>query len=327
MTAVFLRLCAVFLMIVLGWTARKRLVIDSAATAKMARLLINFIYPALIFSTIVTNFTLSSLREKWLLPVGAFMIMATGFIIGWLCISLYGGRSSPQGRAFHFQSTINNYSFLVMPLAYFYWGEIGLAKVVLSTLGSEVAMWSLGVFSLNQTRLSLGSLRQLNSPPIIAIVVALAAVTVRDAIIPPLSSSISFIDGGQELLLSLWEALLEAFSMFGAATIPLAMIIAGSRIADLRPSQMFHWRQWGVAFVRLLLVPAIALFWIVWLPIPGNIAMILFLVAVMPSAVNTVAVSEIFKADVEFASASVMLTHICCLLTIPFWLSIVLDVV
>ncbi len=316
MFVVFLRLCAVFLMIGLGWLARTRGVVDGPTTNRLARLLTFYVYPALIFSSMVQRFTLASLVDKWLLPAGSFGIMATGFVAGLILLPWFGGRRSAQGRGFHFQATINNYSFLAMPLALFYWGEEGLANVIFSTLGGELAMWTLGVYALTETRLSRASLRRLVSPPIMAVFAALATIAIRDGL--------GLADGLAENRLALalaqvWQSGLDGLSVFGGATIPVAMVVAGSRIADLGAAHVIRLRQLRVVAVRLIVVPALAVIWISRLPIPTDIANVLVLIAVMPSAVSSVMLSEIFDGDVEFAAASVLLTHLCCLLTVPLW--------
>ncbi len=321
MFIVFLRLCAIFLMIGLGWLARRRGIVDGATTDRLSRLLVGLVYPALIFSSMVERFSLESLSEKWLLPVGAFGIMATGFVVGLILLPWFGGRNSPSGRAFHFQATINNYSFLVMPLALFYWGQEGLANVIFSTLGSELAMWSLGVWAISRARLSRESIRQLLTPPILAIVVALLVIVLRDTLPMDWSS-----DGGG-VFNALWGSLIEGLSLFGGATIPLAMVVAGSRIADLQSHHVVHLGQLRLVLVRLVLVPGLAMIWILWLPIPAEVARVLLLIAVMPSAVSSVVVSQIFGGDVDAAAASVLLTHLFCLVTIPFWLALVLRII
>jgi len=82
---------------------------------------------------------------------------------------------------------------------------------------------------------------------------------------------------------------------------------------------LIRFRQISIAAVRLLAVPLVVLIWVNWLPLPQEVRNILMLVAVMPSAVSSVPVSEIFGADSEFAAASVLLTHLFCLLTVPLW--------
>lgn len=322
-----LRLLTVFLMIGLGWLARRLQVIDVAATNRLSRLLVYFIYPALVFSSMVQSFSLDSLARKWILPVGALAIMATGFVFGLVWLKLVGGFNSREGRAFHFQATINNYSFLAMPLALFYWGEEGLAGVVFSTLGSELAMWTLGVYAIGKSRLSWQVFRQLLSPPMVAIVCALLVILLRDAAgLAFLASSVSAIEA-ETGAAALWAAWLDGLSMFGLATIPLAMVVAGSRIADLKQRHLLRYRQLRVVAVRLLVVPGLAMIWIFRLPIDADIAGLLSLIAVMPSAVSSVVISELYDGDVEFAAASVLLTHLFCLITIPLWLTVLLNVV
>ena len=72
--------------------------------------------------------------------------------------------------------------------------------------------------------------------------------------------------------------------------------------------------------MKLIVFPLIALV-IVKLTIGTGslLASVIILEAAMPCAMLTVILSERYKADVEFASAGVMLTTLLCIVTIPLF--------
>lgn len=316
---VVLRLAAIFLMIGAGWVARKTRLVDDASTASLARLLTSLFYPALIFSAITGQFTVDSLRANWQLPVGAFGIMLTGFLVGFAVERLFTDPHSPRGHSFLFQCTINNYSFLPLPFALLFWGEKGVAMLVLSTLGSEVAVWTLGAYSLSGRRLHPSALLRLIKPPLVAIAIAILVIFLRDttevltpllrprAIVGQFVSSVAFMLG-----------------MFGGATIPVAMIVAGARMAELKPGHIADRLQVAVVVLRLIAIPALTIAALSVLPIEPQTRDVLILVAAMPSAIAGVVLSELFGADKSFAATSVLVTHIGSLVTIPFWLTVAL---
>ncbi len=317
---VFAQLISIFLMIGLGILARRLNIIDHRDTGRLARLLMLLFYPALIFSSITTNFSVSTLLDRWTLPVGTFLMMLLGLAIGLVTLRFIPIPADGRRRAFLFQAAINNYAFLPLPLVSVYFGQAGVAKLIFSTLGSELAVWTIGVMALTGHKITVGSLRHLLSAPLIAMAAAGLTILFRD-----LLANTEMAAG---LLRSpysgnLVAALLTGLDMFGGATIPLAMLVAGSRIAELRTHHLFTRDQVTVTVLRLLLIPGTAILILTMLPLADDIRQILIIVAVMPGAIVSVLLSEIYNADTEFAASSILLTHLACLFTIPFWLWLV----
>ncbi len=321
MIAIAIRLLAIFLMIAAGWRARRTELIGDATVRQLAQLLTGYFYPALIFAVITDNFTTASLRANWHLPVGAFAIMATGFVGGLLVERWLTDPHSRRGHAFLFQCAINNYSFLPLPLALLLWGERGVGLLVLSTLGAEVALWTLGVYAVSGRAFHLANLRRLLSPPLIAVAVALLVVLGRDALG---GGTVAPAAGAGHWLAEAVAAVRTAIALFGKATIPVAMVIAGARMAELRLEHVFDKLQIAVVAMRLLVIPAVVILALGWLPVPLEARQVLVLVATMPSAVGGVILCELYGADSKFAATSILLTHLVALLTIPFWLAVAL---
>ena len=240
------------------------------------------------------------------------MIMLTGFCLGALAACLVPFRGERERRAFRFQCTINNYVFLAMPLVLIYWGAKGVALLVFSTVGSELSVWTLGVIALTGHRLEWRTLRQLLSMPmaaILAAVLTLGIVQVTGWQVPA--------DG---LVGDLRQNLLAALDIVGKGTVPLAMMVAGSRMAELQPKHLLRLPQLAVVSLRLLVIPAVALGLLCLLPFAPEARQVLTVVAVMPSAIASVMLSDIYNADSEFAATAVLLTHAAALFTIPLWL-------
>ncbi|HAS84287.1 MAG TPA: hypothetical protein DCS43_16840 [Verrucomicrobia bacterium] len=317
MFSILLRLLSVFLMIGMGWLARQRRMIDAESTRNLSRLLTNFFYPALIFTSMLRNFDADGLAAHWLLPVGGFLIMLLGFGIGLLVERLVVDPHSQRGHAFLFQCTVNNYSFLPMPLALMLWGETGVAGLIFSTLGPEVAVWTLGVYALSGRQLRRDSLRYLLNTPLLTMAAALVVILLRDRL-PSNAASFLAVPAVQALI----DAIMSALTLIGGATIPIAMIVAGSRMAGLRGQHLFSRAQLSVGVLRLIIIPAAAIGLMSLLSLPADVERILCLVAIMPSAITSVVLSEIYRADSEFAASSVLITHLFSLLTIPLWLAL-----
>ena len=316
MIAIILRILATFLMIGVGFLARRKGQITNETTRQLSHLLTTFFYPALIFTSMTRNFDLQSLGKYWVLPVGGFAIMLLGFCLGIIIEKCIHKPTPGSENAFLFQCTINNYSFLPLPIALMLWGEdIGLPGIIFTSLGSEIALWTLGLFAISGRRVNAASLKRIVSPPLITIAVSIAWIVMRDTL--P-SSLMGFLM--QSALSKPSEAVIDAMRMLGSATIPIAMVMAGSRMAGLHPKHLFSTDKNIVAALRLVVVPGLVVAVLSVLPISHEIRRTLLLVATMPSAVASVIFAELYNEDAEFAAACILLTHILCIPTIPLWM-------
>lgn len=312
----FIRILAIFCMIGFGIFARKLGFIDKNSSSRMSKLITNFFYPALIFTSLVNNFTARSLMANWFLPAGMAAIMATGYIIGRLSARFITFSSRDEKNQFMFQCTTNNYSFLPLPIILMLWGESGVAKLIFSTLGSEISVWTLGILALTGNKFRKENLKNLLSVPMTAIFLAIGVIVLR-----------GLLQNSGNVLMSnavLKEAGASFFSVleiFGKAAIPVAMFVAGSSMADLKSHHFLTLKQAYLVALRLLVIPLFTVSLLYFLPFAKDARLVLLVVAVMPSAVSSVFLSEVYNSDTEFAASAVLTTHLFSLVTIPLWLS------
>ncbi|MBN1445382.1 MAG: AEC family transporter [Candidatus Omnitrophica bacterium] len=314
----FIRILAIFCMMGFGMLARRLNVIDRDSASRMSRAATNFFYPALIFTTLVSNFNIKELVQNWILPAGTVVIMSTGFLLAFVFYRFIKFSGEKEENQFFFQCTINNYSFLPLPIVLMLWGNPGVAGLIFSSLGSELCVWTIGVFGLTGRRFRRDSLMQLLSVPMIAIFASVAVMALRDFAGGPSGFTPNLF------LKDLGGSLFSVLDIFGKGTIPLAMFIAGSRMAELKPRHLFTATQGYVVALRLLVIPAVTSAILLLLPFPLETRMILLVVATMPSAIASVVLSEVYDSDTEFAASCVLTTHLFSLITIPLWLSLFL---
>lgn len=305
-------------MIFLGIIARKIGMLDSNTTKRMAHVNIKFFYPTLIFSALVSNFSAGTLLANWMLPAGAMVIMLTGYLIGILASKavVFGDN---EKNAFRFQCAINNYTFLPLPIILMLWGNPGVGKLIFSSLGSEVSVWTFGVLALTGNRITRNVFRNLASVPMLAICFSIIVIIIRDFSgfhNPALTNNAVLTETSQSLM--------SVIDIFGKASIPVAMFIVGSRMAELTWKHVFAWKQIYLSILRLLVIPAIVLSLFHLIPFEPDVKKVLIVVAIMPAAVASVVMSDVYDADVEFSASGVLATHIFSLLTIPAWMSLIM---
>jgi len=319
MFPIFLKTLTIFLMILAGYLVRRMRIVDETFNRQLSLLLINLFYPALILSSMVRNFTLESLAANWTLPAGSAIIMATGWMLGRLAMPWLQRQPEALRRMFHFQCTMNNYSFLPILMGAALWGEKAVALVIFSGLGSELCVWTLGVKALTGQKLDRAFLKNLVSVPMVALMFSFAVLAVRSACerhgFAPVAASVP-----DEFL----KTLLETCRMAGGATIPASALICGSRIAMLHPSKLWSPLMAGTCVLRLVVIPALCIAGLSLVPLPLDVRRVLVLISVMPAAMASVTLAEAYGGDADFSAAAILATHIVCLVTIPLWLSFAL---
>lgn len=309
----------IFLMMVPGFVAVRSGIFSRSTITDLSRILVNFIYPCFIFYSITSCFTFSELVGRWTLPAGSLGIMLTGYLIGLVAVRFIKFRTDDEKKSFLFQSLMNNYSFLPLPLVIFLFGEKGGAALIFSSFGAELSVWTVGVFILHGHKFSMKNLKHLLTYPMISLYCA-----VLFSWLVSVLKAYGFF-AGHENLVPFSNYTLNTLKMIGSATIPLAMIVAGARIAMMDFSGFSNARVWMLTFLRLIVIPLAALSILKLIGLPEDTQKILMIVAVMPTSIASIMISEIYGGDKEFMTITVVSSHVFSIITIPILLSLFLS--
>ena len=307
----FFQILCVLGLVACGFFARRRGLLSAHGTNDLAHVALSVVYPALIFVSIL-ELSFADLRANLTLPLLVMAIALVGFGLGLLAVRFLGRVAPETARAFLFHCLINNYSFLPLPLVLFRYGDAGVALLVFSSVGYELLLWSVGVMLFSRAERKRDRLKSLFSPPFVTLLASLAIVAARDLLPwpePPawLALAGSTFRGGLKTL--------------GAATIALSMLVAGSRFATLKFATILGWRIWFVSVIRLVAVPLVMIPLLSRIPMDPVARGILYIVAVMPSAMVSVLFSERYGGDTDFIAGGLLLTHLWALVTVPLLLA------
>ena len=294
-----------------GFLARRRGMLSAQGTNDLAHIALSLVYPALIFVSIA-ELSLADLRAHLSLPLLVMVIAFTGFGLGLLAVRFLGRVPPETSRAFLFHCLINNYSFLPLPLVLFRYGDAGVALLIFSSVGYEILLWSLGVMLFSRAERKRDQLKSLFSPPFLALLVSLAWVAARDLLPWPAPPAGLALAG---------QTFRSGLKTLGAATIALSMLVAGSRFAVLEFKTILGWRIWFVSAIRLVAVPLILIPGLGLIPMDPVARGILYIIAVMPSAMVSVLFSERYGGDTDFIAGGLLLTHLWALITVPLFLA------
>jgi predicted permease len=316
---VMIQILGVFLLFGIGILARKRGMLSGDSTRDLARILITIIYPCLIMHSITRN-RLPDLAANWYMPLIVMVLALTGLVLGLIALRFSPRLPEQTKRAFLFQSMMNNYLFLPLPIVLMFFGEDGVSLLIFSSLGYEIVLWTLGVFIFAPGTTLKRRLKMIAGPPPIALALAFSYIFIRDAAVP----HIGFLNPSPALLTQVHDLFMRAFTLIGQGTVPISFLVAGSRMTELPLANMGDRRLWLLTAVRLLGVPALMYPILYFLPI-GPLALgVMSITVVMPCAIASIVFCDRFGGDTHFITGTVLLTHMMAVITVPLILMLVL---
>lgn len=303
---------ALFLIMVAGWIVARRGLWKPEASLTLSRFLVDFVYPCYVIAQFLRTVDGEILRLHWYVPVLGFLVIAIGQAVGLAASPLV--RDPVRRRTVVFLASLTNWIYLPLPIAEGLFGADGVRSILLMNVGCTAAIWTIGIATLNPGMTPRESLRHVLTNRGI---LATAAGLLLAVYVPALRNGAP----GLPFL----KPVLEAADLLGALTIPLSLLIIGTRLGEqplttLRPEPAL----WGVLALRLLAAPLVALGLVRLLaacgwPIPEAPRFSFLLVAAMPPALSCTLFTERYNGDSLLSAKAVFLGTLASLATVPLF--------
>jgi malate permease and related proteins len=298
----------VFLLIAAGAITRRAGWLRPEADDSLLRLVVNLLYPCLIFSHALGNPALRAPGNLLGAPLLGFLSMAAGITLAYGAGRACGLAQGKGLRTFAFSAGIFNYGYMAIPVVTALHGEKTLGVLFVFNVGCEMAIWSVGILMLAGLSPREGWRRVLN-PPVGALVLA-----------------IGFnLCGGADLLPQL---LREAIRMLGLAAVPLGLLVIGATLVEYlsAPRTLVDRRITPLACaVRLGVLPLLMLAGAAWLPLAPETRAVLAVQAAMPAGVLPIVIARHHGGQTLTAVQVVLGTTAVGWLTVPLWLRLGLE--
>src|ERR1035441_7170536 len=133
---VFLKIAAMFLVIVGGWLARRRGFLAADFTATLSWLVVDVAFPALVFTQMLRTVDAAALREGWFSPLLCGLLLLLAYLAGLVAAPLFSRKE--QRNTFIFLVAIPNWVFLPLPIAEALYGRAGVRTVAPHTTGEPL---------------------------------------------------------------------------------------------------------------------------------------------------------------------------------------------
>jgi len=313
---VLIKIAGMFVVIMVGWLARRRGTVTDAVTATLSRTVVDVAFPALVFTQMLRTVDAAVLRKDWLLPLIPVVIVIVAYLVGLAMAPLFGGKD--QRRTVLFLIVSPNWVFLPLPIAEALYGAAGVRVVLLCNVGAQLALWSFGVWILHG-KISQAIRNLATNIGLWAtgggIALALAFPAVRD--LGNLASAGSSVGG------VVGAALFDALAMVGSLTIPLSLLAIGAQLGALPVSvRKLPASLWGVLLARLVAAPLVTVGLGVALAraglrLPDVTRLVVVLIAAMPVAIVCSVIAERYGGDTQLAAQAVFTSTFFSLLTVP----------
>src|SRR5882724_8772640 len=284
---VLVKIAAMFLVILVGWAARRRGYLPAETTRILSRFVVDVALPALVFTQMLRTVTLGALREGWFAPLLMGLLIVIAYGAGLLVAPFFC--RAEQKNTFVFLAAIPNWIFLPLPIVEAMYGDAGVRALLLDNVGAQLMLWSFGVWILHGGVTAREATRHIvTNPGLIA-----TAAGIGVALLVPSSRDweTATIGSGSTLHLAAC-AVVQAMAMVGTMTVPVSLLAIGAQLGDLelhvhRPSRAL----WGVLFARLIVGPLFTMV-VGWtllrtgLIVPQIPRMVGYLIATMPVAIS-----------------------------------------
>ena len=313
---VFLKITAMFLVIIAGWLARRRGFLAKEFTATLSALVVDVAFPALVFTQMLRTVDGTALQQEWFAPLLCGLLIGIAYFVGVLLAPLFSGKT--QRNTFIFLVAIPNWVFLPLPIAQALYGDTGVRTVLLCNAGAQLVLWSLGVWILH------GSMRQAVKNLWLNIGLWATAAGIALALVFPAARNLETIDPASVVPgMMVSAALVQALALVGSLTIPLSLLAIGAQLGELTMAvHRFPKVLWGVLLARLVFAPLVTValgFGLMKLGVamPEQTRLILYLIAAMPVAISCSVMTERFRGDTTLAAEGIFYSTFFSLLTVP----------
>ena len=292
----------IVMMIVLGYVLRKKEIISGCGVSEMSKMLLSVVLPFSVLSsgneTGTSDLAFSLLLCALVVAIYYLVSLAISYVT-FKMIHKDNGRLGVSVTMAVFANT----GFIGIPLAKILYGASGLMVAVVYNLLYNLFLFTVGIrlFGSKDNRPSW-----------------------KEIVIDPLSiSSVLAI----LLFLSPYKippVINDVLVQVGDMTVPISMMIVGAWMVDVDWTRIFSSiDSYLVCFFRLILFPIIGL--LVLKPLiadEGFVGSVVLLTALPIGSLNVI-FAEKYKADVNFANETMLLSMVLSLFTIPMVMTMV----
>ncbi len=245
------------------------------------------------------------------ITVAVHLIMA-----GLMCLIVKLKGDVDKKKVVRYASMFSNCGFMGFPFLQMvfsgtnYIGEVMIYGAVVVAVFNLLS-WTLGAYLITGDKNNVSIKKIVTNPTIIA--VALGFIFFFTIKVP-------FVDlpTPNTTLHTIVSKLINSIDVIGDTVTPLSLTVIGMKLAKANLKELFF-DKWGyfVCGMKLVVMSLVTMLLVSFLPIAETIKYVLVFLLSMPCATSTALFPTLFGGDSKSATSYVLLTCICCVITIP----------
>lgn len=293
---VFIQVLVLFILILVGYIARKRNLLDEHTTSKLSSLTMSIFLPAMIIDSMQIDYSPEMVDRIVKLLVISIVMYTFSFLIAYCLKFIF--KSSKDIGIYQYIVMFSNVGFMGYPVVEAVLGKEAVFYTAIFNLPFNFFVITIGTYFLSKGKNNYSfSIKSFINPVIISIFIGLV-IFIFSIELP------IFIN--------------KPITMLGNITTPLSMLVIGSMLCASSATEcFFNKKLYFVSFIRLILLPVA-----IYLLLRGQINDSLLLsipivISSMPAAANTAIMASEYDVNATLASQAVFLTTLFSIITIP----------
>ena len=292
----------VFALFALGIGVRRVGWLSQEAEGSVLKLIVNLLYPCLIFKSVLGNEALRDPANLAGAPLTGFATLVFGMLAGLWAGRLLKLEVGSGLRTFAFAVGIYNYGYIPIPLVESLWGRESLGVLLVYNVGIEMAIWTVGILLLSGVPAREGW-KKLMNPVVVSLLVGVA-LNMLHIVLPAI--------------------VLRVVDALAACAVPLGLLAAGAAVDPYirKPGDLFEPKTSIAACVlRIGLLPLAFLVLAKALPFSLEMKRILVIQAAMPAGMLPLVIARHYGGQPIVAARVIVATTLVGMLVMPLWIA------
>ncbi|NLH02278.1 MAG: AEC family transporter [Clostridiales bacterium] len=292
------------ILIAVGFVVWRRGFVDENFDESLTSFILNFALPCMIIKSFSAEYSPEQMKNCAILLVLSIILLAFWYGMGQIVYRVYKGHT---GRILRFGTMFTNFSFVGIPVVEALYGQTGLLYFVVFIVPIRMVYYSAAKPLLSppgvtpEQKTFWQNLKGWLSPPVAAVFIGL----------------IMYITG-----FSFPPAIDKTISGIGAVSSPMGMILCGITLGKNNVKSLLKLKYLRMPVLRNLILPAITIFIMYFLPVDPLVAKIVVIYSALPVASLLAAFTIQYDPDPEArleSAGSVFFSILACAVTIPLW--------
>ncbi len=301
-----------FLLILVGYAARKLKVVDENFGQSLSMFIYDFIFPAVIIGSMSIP-----VNDKDLVNSMHLILISTGMMVLMFFLSLLAKAVMRTKDTFFgimaFAMMFPNFTFMAFPVMETLFPDKGLFYISIFTIPVRLIVYVAGPLlikpkddKLPVREMIKNAAGALLTPPVLAVPVGLFVYFMGIRFPPAISSTLDFL---------------------ARTATPLGMAVTGILLAQAPLREVFaNKRLYVLIFLRLIFAPLLVFLILLRMPLDPVVFEMSVIYASLPAAAATTVIAVQFKSDAPGAAGAVFMTTLFSVLTVPAC-ALILDIV